>query len=224
LFLFGDDAMVRIAACFALLVLSGLLASTRSLIPTRLFITGQRGFGRRRLVLMLRVLGGGVPIARRTDLQTGEEALRSPSAPPPAPDAAPDPTLAALNLKPIELALIAELSLEMARAHDEVASDASRRLDVRRTARKDAAGLRERARLFQLEAQRLSAYPTVDDERSAVERDSPYTGPERRTQDRRVRPRRAGESVPIAAQGGLERRMTRDRRRADRRREDLALR
>jgi hypothetical protein len=114
----------------------------------------------------------------------------------------------ATSLNAIELALIAELNLEQARAHDEVANDAARRPEVRLAAEAYATAWRERAGLFRLEAQRRSGHPMVPG-RSARVRASTYTGPERRRQMRRRQTRRGdGE----AASERPDRRDRRDRR------------
>jgi len=130
--------------------------------------------------------------------------------------------VAEVNLSAIELALVAELNLEMARAFDEVAEDAIQRLETRRAARELASRRRERARLCHLEARRLGAEPTFPDEQLTAEASLSYTGPERRKQERRRRERRAGRSLPSQARRrtevGHDRRTNPDRRRGERRR------
>jgi hypothetical protein len=114
----------------------------------------------------------------------------------------------ATSLNAIELALIAELNLEQARAHDEVANDVARRPEVRLAAEAYATAWRERAGRFRLEAQRRSGHPMVPG-RSAPVRAWTYTGPERRRQMRRRQTRRGdGE----AASERPDRRDRRDRR------------
>lgn len=119
------------------------------------------------------------------------------------------------RLNAIELALIAELNLERARAHDEVANDHTQRPATRRSASVEAAAWRERARLFQLQARRESARPVVPD--STGPPATPYIGPERRRQARRTVTRRAAPAEP----GQRDRRISTDRRAgADRRQGD----
>jgi hypothetical protein len=91
-----------------------------------------------------------------------------------------------MALNAIELALIAEHSLEMARANQAVADDAAVQLETRLEAARLAAGWRQRAELFQIEARRRSAYPIVP----CVQPIRPYAGPERRTRMRRTQTRR----------------------------------
>ena len=57
-----------------------------------------------------------------------------------------------MSLNSIELGLIAELNLEMARANEAVAEDATELPETRRVASEAANAWRERARLFQLQA------------------------------------------------------------------------
>lgn len=123
---------------------------------------------------------------------------------------------ATLSLTPMELAVAAELNLEVASGYDEVADDAARPLDSRRAARDRAIALRERADTLRLEARRLAAQPMVYAESSETRR-SPYCGPERRRQSRRTRPRRGDSAAPVPALGDGERRSIPDRRRGERR-------
>ena len=116
-----------------------------------------------------------------------------------------------MSLNAIELALIAEHSLEMARANQAVADDATTRLKTRREAAQVAAGWRKRAELFQTEARRRSASPIVP----GVHPIRPYPGPERRTRMRRTHTRRTDEAP--AGDGLGERRDAPERRRRDRR-------
>ncbi len=126
-----------------------------------------------------------------------------------------------VRLTPIELALVAELNLEQARAHDEVANDPDRTPETRLAAARAASEWRTRASLFQQQAQRQSAEPIAplhpaSHARSGVR----YAGPERRRHTRRRQSARV-----MAASGELERRDRRDagdRRRGDRRRPQLA--
>ena len=132
------------------------------------------------------------------------------------------PEGSAISLNSIELALIAELNLEQARAHDAVANDPDTRTETRLAAARAAGQWRVRASLLQRQAQRqssqpmLSGYETMRDGLSVV-----YTGPERREWTRRTRTRRATAMPP-----GPERRepdAPGDRRRGDRRCPQLAL-
>jgi hypothetical protein len=91
-----------------------------------------------------------------------------------------------MSLNAIELALIAEHSLEMARANQAVADDGATRLETRREAARVAAAWRQRAELFQIEARRRSAYPI----HPCVQPIRPYAGPERRRRMRRTHTRR----------------------------------
>ena len=70
-----------------------------------------------------------------------------------------------MRLGSIELALIAEYNLEMARAYDEEAGDPSKPLEKRRTASGRAAAWRERAHQFQAQARRASADPILPGDR-----------------------------------------------------------
>jgi hypothetical protein len=129
-----------------------------------------------------------------------------------------------ITLNPIELALIAELSLEMARDSEAVANDATKRLETRRNALEDAIAWRDRARLFRLEAQRQSAQSIVPAERVRHVPKRDYIGRERRRQMRRAQARRTD---PVAASDQLGRRDRRrgaDRRGRDRRQPELAAR
>lgn len=135
----------------------------------------------------------------------------------------PDQAMASpVRLNPIELALIAELSLEMARDNEVVANDATKRPEARRSALEDASAWRERARLFQSQAQRLSARPIVPGERSRRVSDWDYYGPERRRRIRRGQSRRTDPVAASAEVGRGERRRSADRRGRDRREPELA--
>jgi hypothetical protein len=127
------------------------------------------------------------------------------------------------GLSPIELVLVAELNLELARAHDEVASNPSNRDETRETAREAAAALRQRADLLRSRAADLSANPvTAVSWSERCHHDPPYLGSERRKAARRTSARRAGELPTPGAVGGPDRRMETDRRRRERRRRALA--
>jgi hypothetical protein len=129
-----------------------------------------------------------------------------------------------VNLTPIELALMAELNLELARGHEEVAEDPAQPPESRRVAREKAAALRERARRFQAQADRVSAEPATACPASTPEPDSAYTGPERRQGARRTSTRRGDPQAVLDSLGAVDRRTGVDRRRRERRRRALALR
>lgn len=186
---------------FALLVLSGL---GLSLMLTRRLTAIRTGICRPALARLLRALSAKLPVASH-----------------PASDAR---TVAAVELSSIELALLAELNLEMARAHEQVVEDSAQRLDTRRTAGALAAERRERARLLQKAAQTAAAAAPASscDEKSTHERRSVYVGPERRTRARRrkePRARAAGDRHVLAS----DRRAIPDRRRRERRQPHLRL-
>jgi hypothetical protein len=118
------------------------------------------------------------------------------------------------SLNAIELALIAELSLEQARAHDEVANDPVVAPETRARAAQAAAAWRERGRSFQWQAQQLTAQPITPDGLSP----SPiYTGPERRRGMRRTQTRRTDSAAESGSGGHRDRRFGSDRRQSDRR-------
>jgi hypothetical protein len=120
-----------------------------------------------------------------------------------------------MSLNAIELALVAEHSLEMARAHQAVADDATSRPEARRKAAEVAAAWRQRAELFQIEARRRSAQPIVPGVRPI----RPIAGPERRSRMRRKHTRRTDRAAP--RHGPRDRRAVPDRRRRDRRGAEL---
>ena len=122
-----------------------------------------------------------------------------------------------ITLNAIELGLLAELSLEQARAHEEVVKDAFQRPEARRAAAGTAAAWRERARTYQLQARRQGAAPIVPG--GYLSR--AYTGPERRRQIRRRETRRT-RGRAAGGVGRADRRTGHDRRQADRRRPELA--
>jgi hypothetical protein len=123
-----------------------------------------------------------------------------------------------IRLTSLELALVAKFNSEMAACYDEVAEDAGTRAETRDAARDSASRRRERARLFELEARRLGAYPTEPCEELTQMPPARYAGPERRTDERRVRERRDRRPSSSAPQGRSERRVNRERRRGQRRR------
>jgi hypothetical protein len=138
-------------------------------------------------------------------------------------DASPDPSTALpTSLNSIELALIAEYNLEMARANEAVADDATKRLETRRRASKVATAWRRRAQLFQLQAWRQSAQPILPGEQSIRAPGRVYTGPERRWRMRRTQTRRTGSASVCAGHGPGDRRAGAERRRRDRRHPELA--
>jgi hypothetical protein len=115
-----------------------------------------------------------------------------------------------MKLSSIELALIEELNLEMARACAEVAEDARNPRETRDAAQERGSRLRERARMFHLEARRLAAEPAL--------KAGLYAGPERRRADRRRSERReSAPTPPDHLPAGHERRINPDRRREERR-------
>jgi hypothetical protein len=130
--------------------------------------------------------------------------------------------VAAIKLGSVELAVVAELNLELARAYDEVADDAKQQSETRRQARAGAFRRRVRAGLLRLEAQRLRARASLPDDPLTHEPNSPYSGSERRKHERRSGERR-GHPAALATPHGADRRANRDRRRHDRRRTSLVL-
>jgi hypothetical protein len=128
---------------------------------------------------------------------------------------------ATMSLNAIELALIAELSLEQASAYETVAHRAGERPEIRLAAAETATAWRERARRFQLEARRRSGQPMVPGRPARVMASS-YTGPERRWQTRRRDLRRGRRELAAAGPGPSDRRTRPERRRRDRRRGGLA--
>jgi hypothetical protein len=123
---------------------------------------------------------------------------------------------AAFSLSAIELAVVAELNLEIARAHDELAADASQRVETRRAAHAKATAIRARAELLHLEARLLSTQPMLYAP-SRQEPASAGTWPERRSYERRTQSRRRDGESAAGAPGGRERRTLPDRRQRERR-------
>lgn len=144
------------------------------------------------------------PLQRRDRLEPPRDAR---------PGNAPAPTV---KLNAIELALLAELSLEQARAHEEMVDDPAVQPETRRKAARVATAWRERAKVFQAQARLQAAAPFVPNAHG-------YTGPERRRTMRRREARRTGPGTSTMRQRG-DRRGLPDRRRDDRRRGELALR
>lgn len=136
---------------------------------------------------------------------------------PPRPARPENAATPAVRLNAIELGLLAELSLEQARAHEEVVHDESERPETRRNAAATAVAWRERARAFQEQARHQAAAPFVPGEHFA----RVYTGPERRNQTRRRQTRRAGAPASLGVDRG-DRRRGLDRRQGDRRCPELA--
>jgi hypothetical protein len=135
--------------------------------------------------------------------------------------ARPDETIApTMRLNAIELGLIAELSLEQARANEELANDAGQRPETQRRASESAMAWRERAQWFQVQARRQGQHPMTPDPWPIQ---SSYAGAERRRQMRRSQTRRAGREAADRVEQG-NRRAGRDRRLAERRRAELARR
>jgi hypothetical protein len=127
-----------------------------------------------------------------------------------------------MNLNSIEMAVVAEVDLEMARGYEEVVRDTTRTAETRWAAQEAASRWRERARLYSLEARRRAAEPLLPGERSASQADRLYFGPEQREQERRVGERRGNGSAAAGYPGvlpfGRDRRINPDRRQGDRRR------
>ncbi len=119
-----------------------------------------------------------------------------------------------MSLNAIELALIAGHSLEMARANQAVADDASTRLETRRKAAEVAAAWRRRAELFQMEARRQSGSPIVPGVLPIRANGTAY-GSERRKHMRRRHTRRTDPSWTVDGRG--DRRARPERRRRERR-------
>jgi hypothetical protein len=132
------------------------------------------------------------------------------------------PLASTIGLNSIELGLLAELSLEMARGEDAVANDTAQPLEIRRVAAELAAAWRERAQRLQLEALQRGAEPILPDEHSFRATAPAYTGPERRKRPRRTGARRTGPPVAPDGLARADRRIHPDRRRHDRRRPGLA--
>jgi hypothetical protein len=120
--------------------------------------------------------------------------------------------IATVHFTSIELALLAKYNLEMADSYDEVAEDPELRVETRHTARESASRHRERAEVFQSEAQRFGAYPNSVTERTTQEQPSSYSGPERRNQERRIRDRRGPQSLAPGDVDFADRRSNHDRR------------
>jgi len=157
------------------------------------------------------------PLLWRARALVRRSALGHAAAEPPH-DAPPDPSIpVSMNLNSIELALIAEYNLEMARANQAVADDASKQLDTRRRASEVATAWRRRAELFQLHASRRSGHPILPGKESSRARGGAYAGPERRRGMRRTQTRRTGSALVAAARGVDDRRAGAERRRSDRR-------
>ena len=134
--------------------------------------------------------------------------------------ARPDiPATPIVRLNAIEFGLLAELSLEQARAHEELAEDASQAPETRRSAAGAAVAWRERACGFQLQARQVGAAPICPGEHFG----RVYAGPERRRQTRRREMRRTGAPASLAVDRD-DRRSGPDRRQGDRRRPELASR
>jgi hypothetical protein len=100
-----------------------------------------------------------------------------------------------VQLSSLELALVAEFNLEMAAAYDGVADDTTAQPAAREAAREAAGRRRERAGLFQLEAERASTSCAAVAEPPSQEQ-RPYVGPERRRGQRRTSERRRLRSPP----------------------------
>jgi hypothetical protein len=195
----GYQVLVRLTACLALLMFSWLLSADPHI---RLAIRGYC-VRWRRLVQWMGLVKQPRDVPDRRDRPEDGEPPRSENG-------------AAFGLSAIELAVLAELNLEIARGQDELADDASLRGETRRNAQARATALRERAHSFQLEARALNAQPMLYAP-STHEPAAPRTGPERRSHDRRTGSRRRSGESALGPPGGHERRTMPDRRKRDRR-------
>lgn len=200
----GHQVPGGLTAFLALLVFSGLLTGDPhiGLLPIS---TAIRGYcvRWRRLVRWISLIRQPRGATERRDRREISEQPRS-------------ETNAAGGLSAIELAVLAELNFELARAHDELAADASQRAQTRRAAHAKAEAIRERGAAFHLDAHRLSRQPMLSAPlmpRPA----SPPAEPERRTHERRTRSRRRDAGPAVSAPGGRERRTQPDRRKRERR-------
>jgi hypothetical protein len=193
----GHQVLLRVTPCLALSVFAGLLAADPYI---GLAIRGSRVRWRR----LVQRLG---PVGQPRDATERREWPESGEQPPAQNDAA-------LSLSVIELAVVAELNFEIARAHDELAEDASQRLQTRRAAHAKATAIRERAQSLQVEARRRSAQPTLYAPAMCKSASRVF---ERRTQDRRSESRRRDGQPGVGPPGGRERRTLPDRRKRERR-------
>lgn len=164
-----------------------------------------------------RALVGGPRTAERASTEAPIENPPERGRPGPSGTVPGPPESSPLTLNAVELALIAELSLEMARANDAVADDATERFDTRRSASEAASAWRQRARMLQSHARRQSSTPMGPHGRQFSA--STYTGPERRRHMRRMHTRRTDSAS--AQLGRYDRRIEAERRGGDRRRSEL---
>jgi hypothetical protein len=142
----------------------------------------------------------------------------------PRPDVSFDRAVASpITLSSIELALIAELSLERARDNAAIARDVTQRPETRQTAAAAAMAWRERARILHLEASRRTGQPMAP-QCQVPATALTYSGPERRRQLRRRKTRRGGPEDSNDASGSRDRRTGAERRGPDRRRPEAATR
>jgi hypothetical protein len=192
----GHQVLVRLTACLALLMFSGLLSADPHI---GLAIRETCVRWRRRMSLIRKPPG----VTDRRDQRESGQPPRSEKT-------------AVFGLSAIELAVLAELNLEIARSHDELFDDASLRVETRRAAHASATALRERAESFHLQARRLSTQPMLYAP-SMQKPASSCTAPERRTHERRTASRRRDAASAPGRPGGPERRTLPDRRRNDRR-------
>jgi hypothetical protein len=133
-----------------------------------------------------------------------------------------DSTVTVANLSPIELAVIAEVNFELARAYDEAAEDSTTEAETRAGAANTARALRQRGEFFLIAAARLRSAPATPGRPAGVAPGFFYTGPERRRRGRRTRMRRIDEGAygPAAP---ANRRVRHDRRQTDRRRAGFVI-
>lgn len=201
--------MVRLTAYLAVLVFSGLMRSSLRITLPQALSEVEPTRARRRPRSAIAPVTEVTARAERRDRP--DSAGRHPSS----------EDGAALSLTAIELAMLAELNLEIARGHDEVADDGTRRGQTQQAAREVATALRERADAFRLEALRRSADPAYRP--SMANAVSAYIGPDRRRQRRRTQARRRDGATGLGARGGGDRRTVPERRQRERRSGSLVL-
>lgn len=197
----GHQVLPRLTACLALAVFSGLLRGDPHIGASPLVSAIRAWVGRRR------GRAEGTSLTRQPRQATEQRDRRK---------SVEQPRADRNSLSALELAVVAELNLEMARAQDELANDAGQAADARRLAQVRAMALRERADSLHLEARRLTAQPMLYV--PALEDPGPRsTAPERRRHDRRTGACRRTTNSAAGPPGGRERRTTPDRRKSERR-------
>lgn len=170
------------------------------LVPT--IVLGRDGAGLMAWFALLAFCGLLRPLQRSSRVEARRRPRREDAAQP------------TIKLNAIELGLLAELSLEQARAQEEVVDDEAAPPETRRKAAATAMAWRERAHVFQSHARRQGAVPFVP----AVHA---YTGRERRRTTRRREMRRTVPRVSVGRQRD-DRGTVPDRRIGDRRHPELA--